>query len=183
MSMITSAALSAFGDKVVLALLIGISTNAIFLLLLSVIRPKVAISRKIAKGKSRTGRDIYRIKIINKTQHPIVDIKAQLHLLTNYQTHNGDIFKAKQLKLVQSEPLTISGFNKRDRDADYAYRFVTYEDLGEVWSDDTAGFLRLRIFSRHSITGFGSVVQQDFRVKRVSIMEGDFAKGNSFAIL
>jgi hypothetical protein len=179
----TETALNAFGDKVVLALLIGIFTNAIFILLLSFVRPKVSISNTITKGKSRDGRDIYRIKIINKTRQPIVDIKAQLHVLTNFQTHNGDIFKAKLIKLVQSEPLTIAGFDKKDRDADYAYRFVTYEDLSEIWSDDTIGFLRFRIFSRHSISGFGSVAKQDYRLKRASIFEGDFSKGNSFAIL
>jgi hypothetical protein len=173
---------SAFGDKVVLALLIGITTNAIFIALLSLLRPNVHISKRITKGTSRDGRDIFRIKIINKTRFPIVDIRAQLHLLRNYQTHNGDIFKAEIIKLKQAEPLTINGFNKRDRDANYAYRFVTYDNLDSIWSEEGVGFLRFRIFSRHSISGFGSVSVQEYRLKRASIIDGDFAKGNSFEI-
>lgn len=175
--------LIAFLDKVVLATLVGLITSGIFLFILSKFRPTIDISPIIAKGADTTdGRTIYRVKVINRTRCPIVDIKAQLHIFKNHQTATGEIWKSKPITLRRSDPIVIDKYYKSDRDANYAYRFVTYENLESIWNDDNVQFLRFRIYAKHSISGFGVFAFQDFRLKRNSIKAGEFSKGDTFEI-
>lgn len=172
-----------FFDKFLLAILIGLVTNAIFLYILSRFRPTIDISPTIARGADTTdGSTIYRIKVINRTKFPIVDIKAQLHIFKNHQTATGEIWKSKPIDLKRSDPIGIFKYDVADRDANYAYRFVTYEDLEAIWSNDNVQFLRFRIYARHSLSGFGVFSYKDYRLKRNSIQLGEFSKGDTFEI-
>ncbi|MCR4321932.1 MAG: hypothetical protein NUV74_16555 [Candidatus Brocadiaceae bacterium] len=171
-------------DKIVLALLFGVVTSAIFFLILSRFRPKIDISPKIAHGLStKTGETIYRIKVINRTRSPLTDIKAQLHIYKNYQTGTGEIWKSDEIALKRSDPISIDRYDKNDADANYAFRFLTYNDLNITWNDDSVQFLRFRIFARHSVSGFGGFFLRDYRLKRNSIIDGDFSKGDTFEIV
>ena len=171
-------------DKVVLAVLIGVVSSAIFFFVLSRLTPKLEISPQIAKGRSTLdGATIYRIKVINRTKKPVTDIRAQLHRITSYQTKGGAIFKSKPLKLQRSAPLVIDKYDKKDPDAGYAYRFLTFEDLDSIWEDDTVQHLMFRIVCKHSLSGFGGVFKMPYRVKKATIKSGDFAKGDSFEIV
>lgn len=173
----------AFLDKIVLATFVGLITSGIFLYVLSKFRPIIDISPAIAKGKDTlSGRTIYRIKVINRTKSPIVDIKAQLHIFKNHQTATGEIWKSKAVELRRSDPIVIDKYDSADLDANYAYRFVTYANLEEAWSDDNVQFLRFRIYARHSISGFGVYAYKDYRLKRNSIKSGEFSKGDTFEI-
>ena len=173
-----------FFDKVILAILVGLITSVIFFYILSKFRPKIDISKAIAKGADKKdGRPIYRIKVINRTKYPIIDIKAQLHIFENQQTANGEIWKSMTIELKRSDPIVIDKYDKSDRDALYAYRFVTYNDLEALWGYDNVQFLRFRIYARHALSGFGTFAYQDFRLKRNSIKVGDFSKGDTFEIV
>ncbi len=56
-----------FLDKIILAILVGLVTSAMFLVFLSWFRPRIEISPVITRGNStKNGETIYRIKIINK---------------------------------------------------------------------------------------------------------------------
>ncbi|ADN78317.1 hypothetical protein [Geobacter sulfurreducens] len=170
-------------DKVVLATLVGLITSGIFLYILSRFRPTIDISPEIACGADTTdGRAIYRIKVINRTKAPIVDIKAQLHIFKNHQTATGEIWKSKPIALRRSDPIVIDKYDRSDRDANYAYRFVTYDDLEAIWHNDNVQFIRFRIYARHSISGFGVFAYKDYRLKRHSIKAGEFSKGDTFEI-
>lgn len=171
-------------DKIVLAVFVGLITSGIFLIILSRFKPKIDISPKIARGIStKTGEVVYRIKVINRTRSPLTDIKAQLHIYKNYQTATGEIWKSDPIELKRADPISINKYNRKDEDSDYAYRFLTYVILDEKWSDDSSQFLRFRIFARHSLSGFGGFFFKDYRLKRNSIMEGDFSKGDTFEIV
>jgi hypothetical protein len=171
-------------DKILLALFIGIIASAIFYFFLLRLKPKVKISPHIAKGRSTLdNRVIYRIKILNYTKVPIIEIKAQLHIFKNYQTNTGEILKSHAIKLKRDNPLVISKYDKKDKDSKYAYRFLTYEDLDEIWSDDTEQYLKFRLICKHSVSGFTGFFEQEFRLKRKSIKIGDFSKGDIFEII
>jgi len=175
--------LIAFLDKVVLATFVGLTTSGIFLYILSRFRPIIDISSAIAKGNDTlSGRAIYRIKVINRTKSPIVDIRAQLHIFKNHQTATGEIWKSKAVELRRSDPIVIDKYDQTDVDANYAYRFVTYENLEEAWDNDNVQFLRFRVYARHSISGFGVFAYKDYRLKRNSIKAGEFSKGDTFEI-
>lgn len=171
-------------DKIILAVLVGLITSGIFLVILSRFKPKIDISSKIARGVStKTGEIVYRIKVINRTSASITDIRAQLQILNNYQTATGEIWKSDAIELRRSDPISIDKYDKKDEEANYAYRFLTYADLNKRWNDDKSQFLRFRIFARHSISGFGGFFFNDYRLKRKSIIEGDFSKGDTFKIV
>jgi len=175
--------LISFMDKVVLAILVGLITSGMFLCILSRCRPTIDISPIIAKGADTiSGRTIYRIKVINRTKSPIVDIKSQLHVFKNHQTATGEIWKSKTVQLKRSDPIVIDKYDKLDADVNYAYRFVTYEDLEKIWDNDNVQFLRFRIYARHSISGFGAFAYRDYRLKRNTIRSGEFSKGDNFEI-
>lgn len=169
-------------DKVVLAILFGVVANGMFLYITSKFRPKIEISPNVAHRIDEAGKSIYRIKVINRTKAPIVDIKAQLHVFTSRQTATGDIWKSTSIELKQSDPIMIGKYDKKDKDADYAYRFITYKDIDKVWNDENTQFLRFRIYARHSVSGFGTFASKDYRLKRNSIKEGEFSKGDTFEI-
>jgi hypothetical protein len=73
------------------------------LLFLTKARAKVRIYDQVAKRKSSIGETVYRIKIINKTCRPIINIKAQLHLVTPTVMPDGIIKKSRDIPLKRSE--------------------------------------------------------------------------------
>lgn len=169
-----------------LAIIIGILSSfvasCIFLSFLTRVRPKIVIADQIARGKTSTGETAYRIKIINKTRKPIINVKAQLHLMTPTVMPSGVIKKSKAIQLKRNAIMEISRFNLKDKTAGYAFRFISYENIEEIWKDDAHSFLRFRIFATHSHSGFGQVFRKDYHTKRNSIKKGDFEFGNSLEI-
>jgi hypothetical protein len=169
-------------DKAVLAIFVGLTANGMFLFIISRFRPKIDISQHIAYRLDKNGQPVYRIKVINRTKHPIVDIKAQLHVFRSRQTATGEIWVSTSINFKQSDPIMIDKHDKIDKDANYAYRFVTYENIDNIWNDENIQFLRFRIYAKHSISGFGKFVSKDYRLKRNTIKEGEFSKGDTFEI-
>lgn len=167
----------------VLALIIGLSTgfveSLLFLIFLTKIKPKIAISSQIAKGKSTTGKTVYRIKVINKTNRDIVGIKARLHLFTPVKIRGGTIYKSKEILLKRKELLILEKFDEENKQAGYAYRFLTYENIESLWKNES--FLRFRIYAINSFSGFGKVFTKDYLTK-MEIKNGDFVYGDSLKI-
>jgi hypothetical protein len=170
----------------VFAIIIGVLSSLIasivFLLFLTRLRPRILISDQIAKSTSDSGKKIYRIKVVNETKVPIINVKAQLHLMNPNMAPGGIIFISKEISFQRSEMLEIAAFDSKDKAAEYAYRFRSYEDIDNLWSDDAHSYLRFRIYATHSISGFSRVFRKDYHTKRNTIIEGDFAFGTSTAI-
>jgi len=168
--------------SVIIGILSSVIASIIFLTFLTRVRPKIEISNQIAKGKSLTTGDIiYRIKVINKTRHSIINIKAQLHLVTPIVVPGGILLKTKEIPLKRSEVMCLEKFDPKDEQAKYAFRFVTYEDIEKSWSDDKRSFLRFRIVATDSISGFSKVFTKDYHTKSL-IKEGEFEYGASMEI-
>ena len=142
----------------------------------------MSISKTVAEGRSSKGDAIYRIKIINRTRRPIINIKAQLHLMTPSVVPDGIIVKSKEIQLKRSNPMELSRFDRKDKEARYAFRFLTYQDLDTLWEDDIHSYLRFRIFAMDSLSGFGKVYTQDYHTKRNTLINGDFEFGDSLEI-
>ncbi len=167
---------------VIIGILSSLAASLMFLLFLTRIRPKIIISDQISKGIGSRGERVYRIKIINKTHRPIINVKAQLHLMTPTVTPGGIIMKSKEIPLKRSEIMQISKFDVKDKTAGYAFRFLTYENIEDLWQEDTRSFLRFRIYATDSLSGFSRVFSKDYHTKRNSIKEGDFVFGSSLEI-
>ena len=108
-------------DKLFFAIIVGIIANGLFFLALSRLKPKIAISPIIASGKSTIdGRKIFRIKVINRTKSPVIQIRATLYLMRPSQTHDGEILKSRAIRLNSPDPMVFDGFLKSDVAANYA---------------------------------------------------------------
>jgi len=169
-------------DKIVLSLLVGIVTSILFLLILSRYRPIIEISQNIAKRYEKDiDKNVYSIKVINKTKYPIVDVRVELILKTPVQTANGEVWRVRKIPLRIDSLLSLQKFNKNDDNARFAYRFATESDVDIIWKDEHQK-ITFRIFAKHSLSGFGGFFEIDYGLKRVSIIEGIFSKGNNFDI-
>lgn len=170
-----------------LAIIIGVLSSfvasLVFLFLLTRIRPNIEISDKIAKNRDSTTDDVnYRIKIINKTSRSIINVQAQLHLISIIAVAGGMIEHNKKIALRTDKIMELSKFNLKDKNAEYAYRFIPTKNIEELWDDDVHSFLRFKISATDSLSGFCKVVKKDFHVKNNSIEEGVFEFGNSLDI-
>ena len=168
-------------DKLVVGIITGLVASMIFFYALYTLKPKLKISDQIAKGQDVVdGRTLYRIKVVNHTKVPVIDVRAQLHIFRGFGAGQGRIYKSREVELKQSSPIAIPQYNKKDKEANYAYRFVTYKPLDEEWRD-AQEFLRFRIICNHAVSGFGQYFFRDYYVKD-DIVEGNFEKGDSFKI-
>lgn len=167
---------------IILGVLSSLVASIIFLLFLTRLRPKIEISDQISKSVSSSGKTIYRIKIINRTRVPIINVKAQLHRMIPNTVPGGIIYISKEITFQRHEIMELSKFDKKDKTASYAYRFRSYDVLEDLWQDDTQAYLRFRIYATHSVSGFSRVFRKDYFTKRNTIITGEFDFGASMKV-
>jgi hypothetical protein len=167
---------------IIIGVLSSIVASLIFLLFLSSVKPKIIISEQIAKSKSSKGELVYKIKVINKTRRPIMDIRASLHIVTLTVIPGGSLRETKEILLKRSEIMGLEKFDKKDKEGNYAFNFLTYEDIENIW-DDTHSYLRFRIYAIDSLSRFGKVFIKDYYTKRNVIKGGEFEAGESLKVL
>ena len=168
--------------SIIIGILSSLTASFVFLFCISRLRPKIIISGHIAKGRDLHGETVYRVKIINKSKRTIINVKANLHLMTPKIVPGGLIVNAKMIQLKRDDPMQIAGFDQKDKEASYAFRFQTYEDIDKLWDNDATSYLRFRIFAMDSLSGLGKVFRQDYHTKRNSIVDGEFEFGNSVQV-
>jgi hypothetical protein len=168
---------------IIIGILSSLLASIMFLLAISQVRLKVEISKKIAKRlEPESSSKLFAIKVLNRGRRSIIAIQAQLYLVTPTQVLGGSVLRTIEIPLKRSDPLEIPKFDEKDENAQYAFRFVTYSDIDELWIDDAHSFIRFRMYGRDAVSGFGKVFTQDYHTKRQSLKDGDFRFGNSFEI-
>ncbi len=167
---------------IIIGVLSSFISSIIFLFTLSRLRPRIDISKMISKDIDSNGKPIYRIKVINRNKRPIINIKAQLTLVKPWMSPGGAIIKSTDIKLKRSDPIEIAKYDRNDKEASFAYRFLTYEDIDNLWGDDKQRYLRFRIFASDSLSGLGKVFKQNYHIKRSAIVDGDFEFGDSLNV-
>jgi len=169
--------------SIVIGILSSLAASLVWLIAFSYIRPKIEISTKIVKTVNWAGKTVYKIKVINRSKRAIMNIQTKLLLLTPKVVPNGFITTTDNVEIRPHELFALSKFDKNDKEALYAQRFTIYENLDEIWEDDRISYLRFSIYATDSLSGLGKVHQQIFRLKRNSIVNGDFDVGDTFEIL
>lgn len=171
-----------FWFQYVNALIIGTTSSAIFLIIVSRIKPEIVVSEHISCFNSKTSSEVgYAIKIINKTRWPIVEIKATLERATKKNLANGAITRTHSIQLVKAERFELPGF-KRKTPEESAFRFVTYEKLQDILSCSDS-YVVFTVHAKHSLTGFGKVARQEYFGDRDVIRQGSFKVGLSMDIV
>ena len=188
----------------VFSLLLGVISSLIasilFLRYLASLTPKLEISNRIGKSV-REGRTAYSIKIINRTNYEIVEVRAKLLLMrpeapptpqtqatgTALSRNNAlkpkIIWNSAELGLKRSETFSLGKFDPKDADARYAYRFISFDDIEGMLSE--GAWVELRIYCRHSLSGFGRVFSQRFLLAEDPevMAAGEFDVGNTMEIV
>ena len=93
----------------------------------------------------------------------------------------GHTFWTKHLPIKQQEVFEIARFEPNDPNADYAWRFVTDEDLDALWISDN-DMIRFRVIATDSLTGFSRAFLQPYRLARTSIRSGSHHFGNDLNV-
>lgn len=171
-------------ENIFLALITGLATSILFILILQrYFTPRIEISPQIARGKSTLNdKTIYRIKILNKGRRAVVDNKAQLHILKRFAMGERYIWKTEFLELKRPDPLAIESASHEKEPTPNAFRFLTYAELEKKWRRDHIQIIRFRIFTRDSWSGIGRLFVMDYSSRKGTIVEGEFAPGESFEI-
>jgi len=163
---------------IALALLTSFVASALFLLSLTRIRPKFAISPQIAR--SVRGEELsYAIKVINRTRFDLIDVRARLENLVIIAGVNNPLTRRRHIPLRFSEILVLSKYDRDDRQADYAFRFTTASELS-VRTLGKNTIIRFSIIAKHSLSGFSSASEQRYGL--TDIVDGTFATGDSLSI-
>lgn len=160
----------------------SIAASALFLWYLIKMRPNIEISPCIAMTKEEGGKPVYRLKIVNRTPRPIINVHCQLLVTQGRTVPGGIMLTGKQIKLTQDHVFQIPKFDVKEKDAHYARRFICREDIDSLWQDESGSYLRFVIMATDSFTGFSRVFSQEFHTKRNCLVEGSHKFGNSLDI-
>lgn len=168
-------------EQMALGVLASLIAATAFLLFLSKLRPKFKISKEIAvfpKGKDNE----YYIKILNKGPRDAINIKVEVDLMTSKNVPEGAILTHSPIALKKDDRMVLSKYNKKDKEATFAYRITIVSDLDKLWSDEANQFVRIKIFAQDEMSNFGRVFVQEYRTKRYSIKKGEFHFGDTLEI-
>lgn len=170
-------------ELIIVPICIGVLSSIAFLWLLRSMRPSFDISKQIAKFESKKGTHQYgyTVKVINKSKRSAVDIKVQLAIVYRKFVPDGIISRNKELNLIKSDLIEIPAFSKKDPEKS-AFRFTTYQDIENIWHDEDTHIVFI-IYAKDELTGFGKIFKQDYYIKRTSIKNGSFRRGDSMDIM
>jgi hypothetical protein len=169
--------------SIVIGIISSFVSAFIWLYFFGTLRPKIDISPEIAKDiNASDGSPAYIIKIINHSRRPAMNIRAKLSLIKPFIVPQGQVKLSKPIPLKSDEIFSLKQFSNNDRDADYAFRFVTFENLEDLWSNDETHFLVFRVFALDSLSGLGKLFEKKYTMRRNTIKKGSFVFGNSFEI-
>lgn len=163
------------------SLLVGISASFIaslvWLAALRFVRPRVAIAPKACFSPKD---NLLTVKVINQSRRALVNIRVELAILTQVNAPGGLVGRREVIRLYSPEPLAIEG-RKRNNDDRNAYRFRAQVKLEDIWRSPSSA-LRISIFCQDEVSGVGKLTQKTF-FHRSEIVEGDYTKGQDFAIV
>jgi hypothetical protein len=175
-------------------------------------KPIIEISKNIAKltekgtdkPMSVDGKNVYIIKIINKTASEIINVQFELSIASIIESRtitNQDgtqesvpIIQLSPIQIGRSQPINslmvIDRYNQADREGKYAQQLVFIENLEEKCDHDNT-FLLFKIIATHATSGFSKVYEHRYdcplisksRPERSIIQLGRFAGKDSLEII
>ena len=160
---------------IIVGVISGLLASLIFYTFLRALKPNIVISDKIAKSGDR-----FLIKIVNKANRDAIDIRAELLLMTPITVPGGIVWKRERLSLRPEYLMILPKYDKKDKDAKYAFRFSTEENLFEICNKPQQ-YLSFKIIAKDEVSGFGKVFIQKYYTEK-DILEGSFEFGESLEI-
>jgi hypothetical protein len=165
---------------------IGCSVAASFaflFLVLILLKPKIKISPFLTQGLSLRPDEgvVYTLKIVNKSFFIGYDVRVEMHVLRKIPMP-GEAYNAQLIiiPLVVDSLTTIAGRRPMwwDKGAPHCAKFRTTKDLSTILADPMSS-VRVRVISRHGLTGLSNVHTQEYTVQS-QVVAGQFTSGPKF---
>lgn len=170
--------------SIVIGIITGIASAAIFHLLLRSFKPKIKISNKISR-RTVTVNGIespeYRIKIVNCRRRSIVNVKTYVDIVHEENGVDGIVQKFKKLPSFDSDLPYIDPYKNNDAACPYAVRVKLPSCLMEEWKNPNTARLEVHIFCMDAFSGSGAMFSQTFYGTN-AIVDGQFKTGKSLDI-
>lgn len=174
-------------NSVVIGIISGIVSAAIFHIFLKSTIPKIIISNQIEKRKVKVELDgkveylyQYHIKVVNLTRRYVVSVTPYLFMEHRENGPDGNILRQKILNIYKDDIPYIDPYNKHDIESKYAVRIEIAEPLEDIW-ENSGQSLQLQIYCVDEFSGSGKFFQQTYYQKSC-IVEGKFKTGKSLEI-
>lgn len=140
-------------------------------------KPKILVSDYIAKNDKNE----CRIKFINKSKFYVTNVIIQLQLVTVTNGDGGIILNSYNLDIPYSKIQFVCPYDKHDKNAAYAIRFVLPKNLEELWKDDNSTSLKLIIYCSNEHNNASKLIEHTYH-KKNCIKKGEFEFGTSLEI-
>lgn len=179
---------------ILMAIIIGLVSSYVFLLMLSRMRPRIEVSPWLHRSSDARPLGVndglpthaYRVKIRNRARAPIVDIRAQLQLIRVEERQSGLLFVRTAVKRPKSKSdhsiFSLGKYDPSDPETQFLYRytFEFAEPLEKLLEDNPRAFVRFRLFGRHATSGYGALIERRFG--REAITPREFKAGNTLEV-
>jgi len=169
-------------ESLIIGIISSFTASSLFISALYLIRPRIEISPYIAVSINSDGKKTYKIKIVNRRNRKVINIRAELHLIRIYNKPDGKGTDAIKIELKRNEVLCLAPYNKANDALAFEFRFITYEDLNEFWEDINGKHIRFQISATDSFSNFTKVFTKLYHKKSYSIKEGTHLSGGSLDV-
>lgn len=161
----------------VFGVLSSLVASCVFLyVFLARLRPQIAISPFISIQDDGAGKR-YVFKILNKTSRPIINVRFRVATVTPKSVPGGLVFRSVTLKLKRDEVFYLNKYDLGDKNAEYAQRFSSYEDIESCWDEKNGGYIILQVIATDSLSGLSSVFIHKYHTKSESLRVGSHRFG------
>lgn len=170
---------------VVISLVTGfisaLCASSVFVYVMYSQRPKLALSRHIAKTTFK-GKTFYAIKVINVGRRDAFSVHAELLLIQPHPVEDGTGYNIIEISLVRERVFYIRPVSKAGDKFGAVFEFLVVDDLEEVWEKFPKSYLLFRVTAQDPLSLFSHVFTAEYHSPEKAIMVGRFAKGKSMKI-
>lgn len=156
----------------------------IFMFISKLFRPKLLISKNIARNMTIEGEKCFEFKVINKGFFKVINVKAELVFNTNKQNFDGGTIPyATVIKLFRSNVMSIKPIFLNYKSGSGQFLFRTTEDLDKLWSESnySDSSLSLSVYAVNEISNAPKVKRRFYKSRNL-IIDGSFGSRNSCKI-
>ncbi|KAF0221570.1 MAG: hypothetical protein FD174_339 [Geobacteraceae bacterium] len=168
--------MSSIIDSLITGFLSAICASAFFVFVMYSQRPKLVLSRKIAKTTFE-GNTFYAIKVINTGRRDAISVSAELCLIQPHVVEGGIGYNVIEIALLRKTLFHISPLRKVGDKFGAVFEFITNVDLEAEWNKYQNSYLLFRVYAQDSFSLFSRVFTSEFDSPEETIVAGRFAKG------
>lgn len=170
--------------EILIGVITGIASAALFHIMLRRLKPKIMISDKIVREKViKNGNTIveYRIKIVNCRPRSIVNIKTFVNIVRLEDDTDGIVYFHGKLPSFDDDLPYIAPYRKNDCGSQYAVWPRLPSELEDKWGKNNNNQLIVRIYCMDSFSGADAMFSQTYGTD--AIVDGQFKTGKSLDVV